>query len=311
MLKEIAVTPEVWLDGTFSTSEHQDLVLTALWKGVEQGAIIRNLSDGNWHKTLAARLATWHPRAKEVLRKLRPRIIDVQRCRSTVPVLEIEWLDEAFESHKAVPQLSNIFLTDTLASCVKSTDYGSIAKATSKLPFCEPFSGGACSNRLRRDTQAYIDALHSVLKYSNIICFIDPYVAPGLINYAKFPDLLNAVVEINPNAQIEIHRVILDQSANKIVQPNDWFSRFSAWIRADKRLSRLKVSVTIWDDFHDRYLASNLIGVSVPHGFDTSNKSNDFTRWTLLSRVDRDDLFQEFSPSDPHKRRTLKKSQAI
>ena len=36
--------------------------------------------------------------------------------------------------------------------------------------------------------------------------------------------------------------------------------------------SNLKAEVFIWDDFHDRYLISNLGGILVPYGFDTSSK---------------------------------------
>ena len=34
--------------------------------------------------------------------------------------------------------------------------------------------------------------------------------------------------------------------------------------------SGLSFEVFLWDDFHDRYLISDLVGILVPYGFDTT-----------------------------------------
>lgn len=305
MLKEIAITPDVWLHGAFSSAEHQGLALTALWKGVERGAIIRDLCDGQWFQTLSAQQGAWHPRAKEVIKHLRQRIVRVQRQGAALPAVELDWLNEAYASHKAAPHLSNIFLTDGLAENVVAANYGQIAKGTSKLPFCEPFSGAGCSVKVKRNLADYVATLSPVFRYSNVIAFIDPYITPGATNYAKFPELLRAIAQVNPTARVEIHRELADRNAPVMPTPQDWFLRFSQWLRIDPQVAQLAICVHIWDEFHDRYLVSDLIGISVPYGFDTTAKANDMTRWTMLSRADRDDVFQEFSGSDPEKRRRL------
>ncbi len=69
-------------------------------------------------------------------------------------------------------------------------------------------------------------------------------------------------------------------------------------------LKNLNIKVFIWDEFHDRYLISNLMGVSVPYGFDTTKKS-EATRWSMLTPQDADDVRQEFSEGDPYRRRRL------
>jgi hypothetical protein len=67
-------------------------------------------------------------------------------------------------------------------------------------------------------------------------------------------------------------------------------------------LANLSVQVFVWDDFHDRYLISNIVGISVPNGFDTTTAHNAKTTWTRLGRVDRDDVQREFDPpSGRHK----------
>jgi hypothetical protein len=59
----------------------------------------------------------------------------------------------------------------------------------------------------------------------------------------------------------------------------------------------LNAEVFIWDDFHDRYLISNLIGISCPNGFDTTTDQNDITTWTKLGKTDKDDVQREFDPA--------------
>ena len=56
----------------------------------------------------------------------------------------------------------------------------------------------------------------------------------------------------------------------------------------------LRMEVLVWDHFHDRYLISNLVGISLPNGFDTSLDSADVTTWTRLGRDARDDVQREF-----------------
>ncbi len=55
------------------------------------------------------------------------------------------------------------------------------------------------------------------------------------------------------------------------------------------------------DDFHDRYLISNLTGICLNNGFDTST-AKDLTTWTKLSSVDREDINKEFSPDSMGKK---------
>jgi len=59
----------------------------------------------------------------------------------------------------------------------------------------------------------------------------------------------------------------------------------------------LNVEVFIWDDFHDRHLISNLVGVGLQNGFDTTTNPNTLTTWNRLGRSDRDDIQREFDPA--------------
>lgn len=83
-----------------------------------------------------------------------------------------------------------------------------------------------------------------------------------------------------------------------MMEDRDYFERrFRDGMSANLRAAGLHAEVFIWDDFHDRYLISNLIGVSLPNGFDTTRNPDSITRWTRLGRSDRDDVQREFDPA--------------
>ncbi len=54
------------------------------------------------------------------------------------------------------------------------------------------------------------------------------------------------------------------------------------------------------DDFHDRYPICDLVGISLPNGFDTTTNPTAVTRWTRLGRDDRDDVQRKFDPASAH-----------
>ena len=79
--------------------------------------------------------------------------------------------------------------------------------------------------------------------------------------------------------------------------------RFDLELGDRLRAAGLRAEVFVWDDFHDRYLIGNLVGVSLPNGFDTTNNPNDTTTWSRLGREERDDIQREFDPAS--RRHTL------
>ena len=83
-----------------------------------------------------------------------------------------------------------------------------------------------------------------------------------------------------------------------MTEEHDYFERrLRDGMSANLRAASLHAEVFIRDDFHDRYLISNLIGVSLPNGFDTTRNPDSITRWTRLGRCDGDDVQREFYPA--------------
>ena len=103
---------------------------------------------------------------------------------------------------------------------------------------------------------------------------------------------------------IEIHRVCFEGSGRnrEILDKRELKEDFRSKLNKALRASGLQIEVYVWDEFHDRYLISNLVGISVPYGFDTSKKPDDVTTWTRLSNKDRDDVQSEFDPASDRRK---------
>ena len=317
MLREFAFSPEVLLssaygvtsaDGVFHPAEdHGHLALNVLRKGLERGGVVRNLAGGQWLKTFENTNLGLHARSREVLSKIQKagRIVPAAVVSVAQPSTESEWLSEAFASHQAVPLLSNFFGTDTFSQTVNAADFQQLPKGVSKLPFCEPFSGGGYSLKVRRTKLDYAKALGPVFKHSRSLMFIDPYLDFDAWNYRDFANLLREAARLRPDTNVELHRQLRSPvPSDPFVPAEEWHRRLRRVIDADPLLKALRIEIFVWDEFHDRYLISNLMGISMPYGFDTSTKEDE-TRWTTLTPEDADDVRIEFSAGDPRKRRKL------
>ena len=72
------------------------------------------------------------------------------------------------------------------------------------------------------------------------------------------------------------------------------------WQEAFKSLQQplekagLSADVFIWDEFHDRFLVTNLIGILMANGFDVSGNANDTVVWSRMDRNTREKIQREF-----------------
>jgi hypothetical protein len=319
MLHEFALSPNVFLSSAFGVKTdlgafipgetHGHLALTSLWKGIERFGVIRDLSGGKWWAALDGRGVDLHPRSRELLKKLKlnGRVVRAAARMAGSPTAEKEWLAEALASHAAEPKITQFFGTDEFCASLKVADHENLPKGISKIPFCLPFSGGGCSIKVKRNINVYIDVLRPLIKYSRSLMFIDPYLDLSASNYKDFLTLLETIASINPGVNVELHRQIKSAHGEPMRKASAWKQSFHQIISANPALKNLNIEVFIWDEFHDRYVVSNLMGISVPYGFDTTNK-NEATRWSMLSTQDADDVREEFTEGDPQFRRTLQRT---
>jgi hypothetical protein len=318
MLHEFAFSPDVFFPSAFGVKTdqgafipgdaHGHLALASLWKGIERFGVIRDLANGKWGRALDERQVDLHARSRELLKKLRlnGRVVPAAAQIAGTPTNEGDWLAEALASHTVEPKITQFFGTDEFCASLKSSDHKDLPKGISKIPFCSPFSGGGCSIKVDRNVVAYINALMPLIKYSRSLMFIDPYLDLQAANYQDFLTLLKAIASINPGVDIELHRQIKTANGGQLRSASNWKQGFDQVLTADPALKSLNIKVFIWDEFHDRYLVTNLMGISVPYGFDTTKK-DEATRWSMLSPQDANDVRDEFTDGDPQFRRKLRK----
>ena len=296
LLSEYALTPDVFDSTSYSSDEVGSIQLQYLKEVLLNEGLVRDLRDGAWRSLFANNVRPWHRRGKELLKKLitQRRLRRFPAVLTSEPCTDHEWCEEALASHERTP-LIGIVTTRNVADNYDSPAIASIDRLSS-APW---WARRSPSVRLTRTVEEYRDNLRLILQCANSIMFIDPHLDPSRRRYRNFISLLNVMDSRSPAPLIEIHRVCYYGSGpnRELIEPLEWQKRFhDSWADA-LRHTNLSVEVFIWDDFHDRYLISDLVGISVPNGFDTTSNPNSITTWTRLGRKDRDDVQREFDPA--------------
>jgi hypothetical protein len=165
-----------------------------------------------------------------------------------------------------------------------------------KLTSAPFWSSRTCSRRIRRTIDEYLKLLDLVLRHANWLAFIDPHLDPSDRKYRHFHQLLASCPGRNPAPDVEIHRVAwMGDGRDRRERSADHEKTFRKYLEPQLRQAGVQATIFLWDDFHDRFLASNLIGLSWSNGFDTNADAASSVTVARLSRSDRDDLQQEFS----------------
>lgn len=297
LLAEYAVTPDVFDCTSYNSDEICGLHLQIVKEALLQEGLVRSLRNGNWARLFSDSHRPWHPRSKELLKKLavQNRLVMYPSVCPAEPTTDVGWCDEALASHDVTP-LNGIIVTDCIAGSYRSH---TLVAPIHRLTAAPWWAERSPSVRLRRTVTDYKTALFHVLKNSNSIMFIDPHIDPSRRQYRNFIELVQAAGRRTPVPRIEVHRVCYSGSGPscKILNTVDIKETFHRELSESLQAANLVMEVFVWDDFHDRYLISNLVGISLPNGFDTSNASSAWSTWTRLGRKDRDDIQREFDPA--------------
>ncbi len=299
LLSEFAITPDVFDTASYGSSELCGVHLQMLKNILMDQGLVRDLRDGKWSSHFALAQREWHPRGKEIRRKLaaQSRLIRFKSALPNEPADDAAWCAEAIATDGAPTPLTGI-----ITSAATAPQFGAEPAVASidKLGSTAWWPAGACSLRTVRQVGEYIAALDLVLRHSNSLMLIDPHLRPGRPQYSQFAQLLAHAGKRSPAPLIELHRVCYEGSGANRTLPamTEFETEFRSALSASLLAAGLSCDVFIWDDFHDRYVISNLAGISVSNGFDTSSAPNSRVTWTRLSRDDRDEVQREFDPAN-------------
>ncbi len=295
MLAECALVPDIFDSTRYSLPELCDIHLSNLKEYLLQETLVRDLRSGEWSAYVSEESGR-HPRAKELIRKL----IEQRRLRPSMPASKIaptnssEWCQEALASHDS-DSLDGIISSDSTAREFRGKAKN-IVTSIEKLSNAQWWQGRrerGCSQRLCRNTSEYLQHLQRILSHANSFMFIDPHLDPSQPRYGEFLTLLQAIQRPDVAPLIEIHRVCYVGSP-RVREFPEWEERFRDNLDVPLKDVGLTIEVFIWDDFHDRYLITDIVGIGMQNGFDVTTNTKDLTAWFRLGRKDRDDIQREF-----------------
>ena len=250
--------------------------------------VVRDLHAGAWRALLAGEDRPWHRRGKELLKKLatQGRLISSPPELTAVPGDDMAWCEEALASHARLGLTGGIIVTGPIKEAYRSE---ALVAPIDRLDGAAWWRSRSSAIRLQRTAQAYRQHLDLILRCANSIQFIDPYLNPAKDQYQDFADLLAGAGSRTPAPHVEIHR---RRGADFDQLESDFRDTLGKKLQA----AGLQVDVFVWDRFHDRQLISNLIGILLANGFDTSRRA-DLTMWTRMGSRERDDVQREFDPA--------------
>ncbi len=305
LLADYAITPDVFDVTSYSSEEICRLYLREINAVMRSEGWIRALRLGAWRDLFASDERQWHPRVKELLRKLVPqgRLVGFQPALHVAPASDEDWCAEALATRTELAFAGGIIVTGPVKDSYRSEALVERIDRLDRAPWWDPSNP---SVRLTRSLADYQRQLGPILRCANSLHFIDPHLDPTEDHYEEFGDLLVCAGKRKPAPLIEIHRVCYKGSGRNrtILKVNEFERDFRRELGGALQSAEIQADVFIWDHFHDRYLISNLVGILLPNGFDTSHNPKDITTWTRLGRRERDEIQREFEEaSGRHKLR--------
>ncbi|GAB6064869.1 hypothetical protein [Deferrisoma palaeochoriense] len=297
LLADYAITPDVFDATSYPSEELGRAYLQPLKEVLLSEGLVRDLRNGEWLEMFRDSGRPWHRHGKELVKKLaqQGRLVQFQSMRNDTPADDVAWCEEAIGTHQIFPFTGGIIVTESVKD--RFADNELIARID-RLPSASWWARRRSSVRLARNLDEYLKHLNPLLRCANSLMFIDPHLDPARPGYREFGQLLQASGGRRPPPTIQIHRVAwFGSSRDKRPQCEELEVSFRAALTDPLRANGLRIEVFLWDDFHDRYLISNLVGISLPNGFDTTTNPNAVTTWARISREDRDDVQREFDPA--------------
>jgi len=295
MLDEYALIPDIFDPSAYSRPGLIDVCLPHLREPLMKEAIVRDMAGDAWRRFIGAPPFTPHRLCLELLRKLERgnRLRSFPRCGAADPTDVSGWCQEAIASN-AREALTAVITTHASAALHRRHDFTDIERITA----AQWWHDRSPSRTMARSLAAYQQALRLILRHANSAMFIDPNLDPSAYNYQFFDQILALAGNRRPAPRIEIHRshCLGDGQGRTFPTEAEWRKRF-AGLATKAQGFGIQIEVFGWDDFHYRLLITDIIGISVEAGFDTTNDPNAITPWGRLGRQDLDRFTRDYDPA--------------
>lgn len=254
LIADYAITPDVFDRTSYSTPAECEARIETIREAMLTEGLVRNLRAGAWRHIFRSDTRPWHRRGTELVKKLATQNRLVP-FRSELPAPPRD--DRSWCAEALATHAASPFRGGVIVTESVKGDYVGepLVARIDRLAGVRWWSERSPSVTLARTLAAYETHLDLLLRHSSLLVFIEGQAA-------------------DEGARIE--------------------HRFRDVLADPLRAAGLSAGVFIWSKFHDRFLLSNLAGVSLPYGFATATNVREVTRWTRLGRTDRDDVRREF-----------------
>ncbi len=295
MIDEYVMTPDVFDPAAYSNSAAIEICLSHLKEPLLKEALVRDLREGGWSKFCMNNLSSQHRLCKEILKKLHQnnRLRRFPKDNGTDPTSSKEWCQEALLSTKADAP-TGIITSHLTKQLFSDREVSSIEKLTGTTWW----QNRSSSMTIDRKTTEYLEALRLILSQANSLMFVDPNLDPSSWSYREFFQLLEPLGRRLMKPRVEIHRSLAlgDGAARIFPVLSEWKEKFKV-LEQNLQIIGLEVEVFIWDDFHPRYLITDLLGILCEAGFDVAGKKDELTTWARLGRTDKDKIQKLYDPA--------------
>ncbi len=305
LLADYAITPGVFAVDSYSDVNTCRMAIALIEELLLKEGLVRDLRRGEWRRLFEANRNQYRYRfGKELIKTLikQNRLIEIASVLLNKPTDDQDWCEEALGTQGEFPFSGGVITTE---SAKKVHPHNSLVEKIDRD--ASWWTSRSESIRIKRTIEDYKNHLDLVLRYSNSLMFVDPYLDPTKRGYWEFYELLiragERVSSRKESLIIELHRGRHERSGSGQdgkqggeVDIKELEDNFRSGLESYLSGAKLKVKVSVWGRFHDRYLISNLIGISLPYGFATG-KDPRYTLWTRLDGAHRDDVQRDFDPA--------------
>lgn len=293
ILPEFSLIPDVFDSTTYRDPSSGNALLCSVLNEILQDGIITNLRDGHWYnyiQTCTSR--NWYPNAMIILRSL----FSNNKVHSRKPTLttftddDVHWCLEAINLTSTVP-LHGIVCSQ---SVFNSIGMHPKLSCISQLHTTNWWNNRNRTISINHNPTDFTQYLEPIVTTSNSLMIIDRFIDPGKKDYRKFIRVISSICSSCDIPSIEIHRVeYFGTNKSNIKNRLFWENRFRTNLAFLPASIRNKIEVFIWDEFHDRYIVTDVVGITSGNSFSLRNNKPP-TRWTRLDSTARSDVTLEF-----------------
>lgn len=292
MIGEFAILPKALRQNSYADPDLARMCLQRLYDCIRNEAVARNLA-GKWAESVRSQSGL-HPCAREILEHLAKagRLVPDQMTFPYAPGCDQDWLHAALDSHRKNP----LDLIVTRGGMQSERPLPAIASDIKELDRSLWSRNSSGTIRVEPSIDGYFRSLSQIAKLSKRLVIIDPFLNPEEPNYRDFPRLLVKLIELNRGLFVEIH-VKDKEGKHARMEP------FKMALQSIKWSGELQLHV--WDKFHDRYVISNLLGVSMQRGLEFGGAmKGELLVWSRLTPEIREQKLKDVDPK-LHERRHL------